>query len=194
MNLLNFNELQANQGVPSTGKILIAEPLLNDPNFSRSVVLLCDHNEEGSVGFVINQPTKLSLDDLLPELPACNINVFVGGPVQPDKIHMIHRIPDILGGSLVCDDIFWGGSYDTLKTLLESGASIGDQIRIFIGYSGWTGGQLEHEMKDNTWLVANANAKLLFETDIKNIWLDSINLLGKKFSYLANFPINPQSN
>src|SRR4051812_28265891 len=83
---------------PKTGQILIAEPLLNDPNFTRSVVLLCEHSDEGSVGFVLNLESDLTLNDLVKNMFASHIVIHQGGPVQAETVHMLHRVPENING------------------------------------------------------------------------------------------------
>ena len=93
-----------------TGKVLIAEPLLNDPNFARAVILLCEHSDEGSVGFILNRSTELTLGDLLPDLYTPLLPIYQGGPVQMDTLHMLHRMPGSFGGNEVMPGVYWGGS------------------------------------------------------------------------------------
>ncbi len=180
---------------PKTGNILIAEPLLNDPNFARSVILLCEHGDEGSVGFVLNHATDLTLNDLVPDIYASHISIYEGGPVQEDTLHMLHRAPGIINGGLeVVKGIYWGGSYDELKEVVWDDNSGKSTVRLFKGYSGWAPGQLENEIKEGTWLIANANDQLLFDTKTEDVWKKAIELLGKKYAYLANMPTDPQLN
>lgn len=178
------------------GQILIAEPLLSDANFTRSVILLCEHGEEGSVGFVLNQATDIKLGNLLKDLPkGSGPEVYKGGPVQPDTLHMMHRMPYLLGeGKEIAAGVHWGGSFDDLCSL-SSGISFdkGD-VRLFMGYSGWAPGQLEHEIKEGTWLIANATEDLLFQTSYADIWKQAIGLLGRKYAHLAHIPTDPQLN
>lgn len=179
---------------PATGRLLIAEPFLSDPNFARSVVLLCEHGEEGTVGFMLNKQTEYTLGDLLPDLYTPTLPVFQGGPVQMDTLHMLHRTPEKFGGSEVAPGIYWGGSYDSLQdTILENSYEPVD-LRLFVGYSGWSPGQLENELKEGAWIVAPVDVKVLFETDNDRIWRAAIESLGKEYAYLANLPLNPQLN
>src|SRR5690349_12991466 len=104
---------------PAAGRILIAEPFLTDPGFARTVVLLCEHGEDGSIGFVLNRPSANNIGDLLPELNNPSLTVFEGGPVQHDTLHMIHRIPEVMGGLEIVPGLFWGGSYTDLSRIIE---------------------------------------------------------------------------
>lgn len=180
---------------PAKGKILIATPFLSDPNFSRSVIFLCEHNDEGTVGFVLNQLTSLTLGDLVTEdVYLQPLAVYQGGPVEPETLHMLHRMENILGGTKITGDICWGGSYDTLKDIGTKDEYNEHNLRLFIGYSGWSHGQLEREISEGSWLVAEPTDELLFETEPHLIWKKAISSLGKNYSFLANMPIDPQLN
>lgn len=179
---------------PETGRLLISEPFLSDPNFARSVVLLCEHGAEGTVGFMLNKPTEYTLGDLLPDLYTPGLPVFRGGPVQMDTLHMLHRSPEKFGGNEIAPGIYWGGSYQSLQDkILENNYQSVD-LRLFIGYSGWSPGQLEKELAEGSWIVAPADARILFDTENDHMWRSAILSLGEEFSYLANLPMDPQMN
>jgi putative transcriptional regulator len=192
MNFLNLNK-PINKLKPQVGRLLIAEPFLNDPNFARSVILICEHGEEGTIGFALNRTTELTLSDLLPELYT-QLKVYQGGPVQMDTLHMIHRIPHILDGNELNNGVFWGGSYEALQDAVTNKVCKPTDIRLFVGYSGWSPGQLERELLENSWIVADMSVDLLFETEPEDVWKRAISLLGNDFAYLANMPVNPQLN
>lgn len=192
MDILNLHK--RTNITPEAGKILIAEPFLADPGFSRTVVLLCEHGAEGSIGFVLNRPSSSSINDLLPEINHATLPVFEGGPVRRDTLHIIHRIPEAIGGVEILPGIYWGGSYDDLAHILESNTFSEQDIRLFIGYSGWDLGQLDDELKEGSWLVANSYADLIFDTESTKVWQDSMRSLGGSFAYLANMPLHPQLN
>lgn len=180
---------------PGTGTLLIAEPFLKDPNFMRTVILLCEHQEEGSFGFVLNREFGSTLEELLPDVTSLSIPVFYGGPVQTDTLHFLHSCPtEIPGGLELTDGIFWGGDFNTALELLETGTIDSNTIRFFIGYSGWTGGQLDSELKEKSWLVAAGNQKLVFPNNLKDLWKDSLRHLGGNYEIMINFPTDPQLN
>ena len=195
MNLFDLNGLTGNTP-PAKGKLLIATPFLNDPNFSRSVVLLCEHASDGTVGFVLNQPANVTLGDLMAELERYMppIALYTGGPVEETTLHIVHRIPEVLGGIAVAPGIYWGGSFEILRDIVRTNEYEEKDLKIFIGYSGWSAGQLEQELLESTWLVGDISAELLFETEPHMVWKKAINRLGKNFSFLANMPIDPQLN
>ena len=150
------------------GTFLIAEPFLNDPNFDRSVVFLCEHSESGSLGFVVNYETNLFLGDVLEENIYEDIPLFIGGPVEKNTLHFLHRRPELIPGSVeVGNGIYWGGDFDQAKRELNSYTLKPEDIRFFVGYSGWSEGQLDEEMARKTWIVAPADAACLFDTPVK---------------------------
>lgn len=174
--------------------MLIADPFLTDPNFARSVIILCEHSEEGSVGFVINRSTSATLGDLLPDIYTPALGVSQGGPVQMDTLHMLHRMPDAFGGNEVVPGVYWGGSYQTLQQLAVTTDFHPSDLKLFVGYSGWSPGQLEKEVSEGSWLVADLSQEILFETETQDMWKRSIKLLGREYAYLANMPLHPQLN
>ena len=180
---------------PGTGVLLIADPFLKDPNFLRTVVFLCEHKEEGSFGFVLNRQYSNTLDELIPELEGHKLAVFYGGPVQQDTIHFLHQYPDIIpGGMEVTKGVFWGGDFDKLVGLLKTNSIDTGKIRFFIGYSGWSEGQLDGELKEKSWLTVKATRKLIFHQKHEEIWKDALKQLGGDYEIMINFPIDPQLN
>ena len=180
---------------PAPGILLIADPFLKDPNFMRTVVFLCDHQDEGSFGFVLNKNYDHTLNELVHGLDDLSIPVFYGGPVQMDTIHFLHQYPDkIPGGYEITDGVYWGGDFETTIGLIRSGEISSGKIRFYIGYSGWGSGQLDGEMKEKSWLSVKANRKLVFHKKTGELWKDALRYLGGDYEMLANFPIDPQLN
>lgn len=178
------------------GTLLIADPFLKDPNFARSVVLLCEHREEqGSFGFVINKLFDQTLNDLVPDIIQPNIPVYFGGPVQLDTIHFVHELPHLIEGSMqLLPGIYWGGRFDQVVELMNRGQLDVRKIKFFIGYSGWSSGQLQSELKDKSWILSEANPRLIFKEAEQEIWKSSLRSLGRDFAMMANFPIDPSLN
>lgn len=178
------------------GCLLIAEPsILGDVSFNRSVILLADHNENGSVGFILNKPLTYSINDLIPDVEV-NFSIYNGGPVEQDNLYFIHKIPDLIPDSIeISNGIFWGGDYETTKTLLNSGLVGRDDIRFFLGYSGWDSNQLEEEMQANSWIVANNIYKNnIFKKSVSSFWKDHLEELGGEYLLWINAPENPMLN
>lgn len=161
----------------------------------RTVVFLCEHVEAGSFGFVLNRPYGNTLDELIPELAEHKIPVFYGGPVQMDTIHFLHQYPDeVPGGVEVLKGVYWGGEFEKVIEFIKSGEINPNKIRFYIGYSGWSDGQLEDELKEKSWLTVKATRKLVFHKKAGEIWKDALRHLGGDFEMLINFPIDPQLN
>ena len=180
---------------PTPGILLIADPFLKDPNFLRTVVFLCEHREEGSFGFLLNRQYENTLDELIPELEEYKLPVFYGGPVQQDTIHFLHQYPEeVPGGIEVLKGVFWGGDFDKLVEMIKRGSADTQKIRFYIGYSGWSNGQLTDEMKEKSWLTVKATRKLIFHHNYEEIWKESLKLLGGDYEMMINFPIDPQLN
>lgn len=181
--------------LPQKGRILISEPFLMDNYFKRSIVLITEHSEEGTVGFVLNKPVNMKVNEIMSDFPAIDAIVSLGGPVQTNTLHYIHTLGDIIPNSMkVIDNIFWGGEFEVIKRLLESGSLYHENIRFFLGYSGWQSSQLEDELSDNAWVVADIRPEEIMTPMNKYFWNKTLHRLGKKYQMWANFPENPQMN
>ena len=180
---------------PAAGILLIAEPFLKDPNFLRTVVFLCEHQPQGSFGFVLNKQIEQTLDELVTDMEGFNLPVYYGGPVQMNTIHFLHQYADLIPESIkVSHDIYWGGNFETITALIKSKSIDCKKIKFFIGYSGWGDGQLGSEMKEKSWLTVAANSRLVFNTAQDEIWKNSLHQLGGEYKSLINYPIDPQLN
>lgn len=169
---------------------------MNDPNFTRSVVLLTEHGENGTLGFVINHPSLLMVDDLIAMMGGVNFPVYLGGPVAMDTIHFIHRCPHkINDGEEIAKGIYWGGNFETLKALVGKGEISRDEVKFFVGYSGWGEEQLQEELEGNTWIVSDQyDSDIVFSGDTEAIWKEVIINLGPKYAHISKFPQNPNLN
>ncbi|MFD1256562.1 YqgE/AlgH family protein [Mucilaginibacter terrae] len=181
---------------PASGRLLISEPFMNDPNFKRSVILLAEHSEEGTLGYVLNHLSDYKLSDVLPDLAYSEMPIYKGGPVATNTLHFIHRCPEkIAGGVEVWDGIYWGGSFEAIKELIATFQITENEIKFFAGYSGWTPGQLDVEIGEDTWIVANTfNPEIAFTHDEQNLWRQAVIGLGQRYAHIANFPENPTLN
>lgn len=180
---------------PAAGVLLIADPFLKDPNFMRTVVLLTEHQEEGTVGFVLNRQYENTLDELLPDMVGFSVPVYYGGPVQMNTIHFLHCQPMLVpGGVEIMPGVYWGGDFESVLQHLKDGTLDVNDIRFFIGYSGWSAGQLDGEMDEKTWLTVAATNELIFHPNAEEIWKDAIKHLGGEYEMMINFPIDPQLN
>jgi putative transcriptional regulator len=182
------------------GTLLISQPFLGDPNFERSVILLCrDEPEEGSFGLVLNRLTSLTLGDVL-ELPASLSNtvselpLYVGGPVEPNTLHYLHRRADLPDAIDLGQDVFWGGDFELLLHHIQTGKLAPDDVRLFAGYSGWSEGQLANEMQSQSWIRHPASAGKVFTLASDAFWRDILREKGGRFKVLSNYPVDPRLN
>lgn len=178
------------------GSVLISEPFLGDPNFERSVVLICEHETtQGTFGLVLNQTSNLLLADVLEENIYPDVPLFVGGPVQHNTLHYLHRRPDLIdGGIKVMEGVIWGGNFTQVKELLNNGVLSPDDIRCFIGYSGWEIDQLVGELKKDSWIISETTADVIFNTPAKNFWRSLLKDMGGDFKVMSNYPLDPRLN
>jgi putative transcriptional regulator len=183
----------------TVGKLLIAEPMLGDPNFDRTVVLMIEHTPEGALGVVLNRPTELDVDAVLEDwapLAAPPSVLYLGGPVEQNGVLALgrrhgHTDPDdIPGWTTVLGEV---GSVDLHRDPAELAASLAG-IRFFAGYSGWGGGQLEAEQDQGAWLVVPAASDDVFAPDPDAMWRAVLRRQGGKLSMLADFPAHPSLN
>ncbi len=173
----------------TSGKVLLAEPFMVDPNFKRAVVLLCEHHDEGTIGFIINKMINMKINELLSDFPEFNAPVFYGGPVQTDTIHYIHNMGDVLEDSQkISDGVFWGGDYEKLKFLISSQLVQPKNIRFFVGYAGWSSGQLSEELNYGSWLSAEMDSNYLFKTKSDFLWSQVMENKGDAYSVIAQMP------
>ncbi len=191
MDYFKFN----NSHKPAKGSFLISEPFLPDPNFERTVVLLCEHNEEGSFGFVLNKISGVALEDIIEDIKNFEEKVYIGGPVQQDTLHFIHRADYLEGGVDIGNGLYWGGNFEQLMVLIDTKQIKPEDFRFFVGYSGWSAGQLVEELEANSWIVApNATPDLVFDLDNEALWKTLLKLLGGRFSIYSNYPTDPRLN
>lgn len=179
---------------PKRGRIIISEPFLPGNYFSRSTILLVEHSDKGAIGFILNKPVETAVKDLFKDFPDFGAEVYVGGPVGNESIYYIHTLGDKLHGSIhVKDNLYWGGDFDHLKALIGAGLVELNQVRFFIGYSGWSEGQLEKEIIENSWLVTDAPVEAIMNSD-EDFWIDSVKNAGGHYELWQNFPEDPTLN
>ncbi|WP_111669799.1 YqgE/AlgH family protein [Algoriphagus litoralis] len=182
--------------IPQAGNLLISEPFLQDENFVRSVVLLCEHTSEGSFGLVLNKPSILRLSELVEELSFLDCEIFVGGPVEQNTLHFIYFGEKKLDGSIaIGEDLWWGGAFDDLVSHLKTGLMDQDSVRFFIGYSGWASGQLSDELSENTWIISDSKLDtVVLQNTPDELWKSVLKNMGGPFKVMANYPLDPRLN
>lgn len=180
----------------SQGSLLLSEPFIQDPRFERSVILLCDHDDNSSMGFILNNPTSINLSDIIIDIENTNFEIYFGGPVESSNLFYIHQAFDKLqSGSLIVDDIYLGTDFDTLLVLIQENLISPNEVKFFFGYSGWDKNQLNKEISQNSWAVHQSfDSSLLFLVDGENLWKQALISLGPKYAHIANFPKSPNLN
>lgn len=178
------------------GQLLIAEPsIIGDMSFNRAIILLADHNDSGTVGFIINKPLEYSLKDLIDNTNS-KIKVYNGGPVEQDNLYFIHKSPDLIPNSIeIGNGLFWGGDFDVVINLINTGKLLDNQIKFFLGYSGWDKNQLTSELNTNSWVISDN----IYHDDIITInstsfWREKMLELGGEYSIWSNAPEHPSYN
>lgn len=180
---------------PQKGRILIAEPFLQGPYFARSIVLLTEHGEEGSVGFVLNKSTDVYPDEVIEDLFNFGGELFIGGPVSSNTLHFLHTMgKDVPGSMQITPSIYWGGDFEAIKQLINAGKADKNSVRFFAGYAGWSPGQLESEIEENSWIVTTLDDYRIMHANSGTIWKESMENLGDVYRTWSNFPTNPAFN
>ena len=192
---LDIFKIRTNNIPPQKGRILIAEPFLHGDYFNRAVVFLVAYSDKGAVGFILNKKIDFLLQDVFLNFPKFNANVFLGGPVAADSIFFIHKLGDKLPGSIkVLGNLFWGGDFEALKNLIANGLVKPADIHFFLGYSGWDAGQLEDEIKEDSWLVTDVDENAIMRDTSDMKWTDFVKKAGNRYSIWENYPENPSFN
>lgn len=167
---------------------------MNDPNFFRTVILLCEHGDEGTVGFVMNRRVELSVGSLFPDSVMASLPVYQGGPVQLDTLCILQRTKTSHTGHEIVPGMFWGSAFQTIEEEVATGKKGLSDVQFYVGYSGWRAGQLEAELQSGCWLVADASLPLIFDTPREDLWRTVLGLMGDEYKNLANLPPSPQLN
>lgn len=189
---LNFQ----NKILPDKGKLLLAEPFLVDNYFTRAVILIVDHNLEGTTGFIINKPIDVTVKTVLKKFPLQNPHLHIGGPVSQDALYYIHTLGSLIPGSThVIDNLYWGGNYTNIVALLEKDEAYLQQIKFFAGYAGWGAKQLNTELSEKSWIVAHYEESFdVINQNASTMWASLLKRMGGDFSIISNFPLNPIDN
>lgn len=191
---INLFDIKFKQIPPKAGRVLIAQPSLSDPFFKRTVIYLVEHDANGCMGFIVNRKLNISLSDILVDFPDVDVNVSVGGPVSPETINFLHTLGDLIPNTYpLGNGIYMNGDINALKTLAIAGKVNAKNLRIFIGYSGWGPKQLENEIKEKSWVVANFPPAEVMKGVYDN-WYFAVQQLGEKFKVWTIYPENPSLN
>ena len=190
---MDYLNITYNNIRPQRGKVLISQPFMMDGCFRRSVVLLTEYSKVGATGFVLNKPLQINLDDLMDDFPVSDAQLSIGGPVSTDTLHYLHTFAHIPDAIEVVNGIYWGGNFETVRQLLSISILKPEDIRFFLGYSGWSDGQLDHELKNNSWLVGDIRPRQIIHPP-RDLWQESVKSMGEPYQLWTTFPENPGNN
>jgi len=185
-----------NEEDPAKGKLLISDPFLDEDYFRRSVVYLCEHNIDGSFGFVVNNFISINLNELDESLPKVEAQISLGGPMEVNSLYFIHQFGDQIQNSAeISDGVFLGGDFQQLSNKIVEDQSNISKVRFIIGYAGWKRKQLKEEIKNNAWIVKELSSPLqLFESQSRLSWKRVMFNLGGKYKIMSKFPLTPMNN
>ena len=188
-NISKLNNLK-----PQKGRLLLAEPFMNDDHFSRSVIYMCEHDKTGSYGFILNNKLHIKLDEIIPDIEIPNINVYYGGPVHSSNLFFLHQLGDIINSSVkISDNIWTSGDFNQIIEFMNMGILDINKIKFLLGYAGWTKNQLETEFDSNSWIAIDLKKENIFCKN-DDLWKEVLSNRGGKLKAIANFPINPTDN
>lgn len=191
----NIFRIETNNVLPAKGKVLISEPFLCDTNFARSVVLLVEHGEKGSMGIILNKLSRLLVNDVVKEFKyLADIPLYKGGPIGTDTLFFLHMLSDIKGALPISEGIYLNGDFDAIKRYILQGNPIDGKIRFFLGYSGWDAEQLQQEISENTWVIGSADKMNLMNNAVGDLWKMSLKKLGTQYMQWTHFPKVPSLN
>jgi putative transcriptional regulator len=185
------------RNAPKKGDLLIAEPsIIGDSSFNRSVILITQHTqEEGTVGFILNKALDYKLSDVITNTNI-DFKLYIGGPVEQNNLYYIHTKPELIPNSIeISNGIFWAGDFEDALLLIEDGIITENDIKFFLGYSGWDSHQLEQELLDKTWILSENNHKTkIIQESNAAFWKNYMRSLGNDYSIWSNAPENPAFN
>lgn len=192
LNLDIFNLLDT-QPTPARGSLLVAKPTVEDFCFKRSVTLIVDNDhEEGTMGLIVNRPTLITLENVMPEVEgAGRVPLYLGGPVGTNQLFFIHTLgAEVIPQSeQIVPGVFLGGDFEAIKMYLASEEPLDGKIKFMIGYSGWSAGQLDDELKRHDWAVLKSHAaSLIFDFQDQDVWDKAVASFGEQYRMWRNWP------
>jgi putative transcriptional regulator len=190
-----FVQIKTNDLKPSKGRLLLSEPFMGDYYFGRSVILLAEHNDEGSFGIIMNKPVTAEFNEVLKNFPDFDAPIYLGGPVETNSLFYVHTKGEKLEGSVeIIKGLYWGGDIEALKEMILLGSIQPEDIRFYLGYSGWAANQLETELKRNSWVITRSSKARLLKLDPMTMWEKLLMQMGEEYTYWTKFPVDPGMN
>lgn len=192
---IDYFKIETNKVIPEKGNILIAEPFLSEVYFKKSLLLVVEYNAEGAIGFVMNKPVALKIQEIIEGFPEFDADISIGGPVQTNTIHFVHTLGNLIPDSVhLKDNLYWGGRFDVLQDLISKKIVKRSQVKFFMGYSGWSTQQLEEEISQNSWLVCSLKENEIMKQLNQSSWETTLLSLGSRYRLWTNAPSNPNLN
>ena len=190
-------QVESNKEFPRQGSLLIAAPFLRDYQFSRTVILMVEHNEEGSMGIILNKnfSNLMTLNEVVPELASLPpIPLYKGGPVGRDTLFYLHTLSYLKDALPLGNGLYLNGDFNQMQQYILRGAPTQGVARFFMGYAGWQKGQLKQEMKQNTWIVNNESQVDLLNMYLRDLWQEALCDMGGKYMIWSRYPKYPFMN
>ncbi|RPG80911.1 MAG: YqgE/AlgH family protein [Crocinitomicaceae bacterium TMED114] len=189
------------KAAPRAGQFLLSEPFLTDPWFGRKTVFLCDHDADGTIGLVLDNGTGRRLKDVLPEAEAWGLDheVYLGGPIHDDSLFFLHTLGDRVSDAMpVLPGLWLGGDFEGIREAFGQGQVAPGSIRFFVGYSGWSAGQLDAEVERSSWYVHDAGLQekldIVLNAEPGDLWRRLLGQKGPEFAKVTGLPVDPSLN
>lgn len=194
---MSIFQIESNKETPRQGSLLVSAPFLKDYHFARSVVLVVEHNDEGSMGIVMNKnfSNLMTLNELVPELASIPpIPLYKGGPVGRDTLFYLHTFSYLKDALPLGNGLYVNGDFEQMKRYILAGGETQGMVRFFMGYAGWQRGQLTQEIEANTWMVSNDSQVDLLNMYLRDLWKESLCDMGGKYAVWSRYPKYPIMN
>ena len=194
---MSIFQIESNKATPRQGSLLVSAPFLKDYHFARSVVLVVEHNDEGSMGIVMNKnfSNLMTLNELVPELASIPpIPLYKGGPVGRDTLFYLHTFSYLKDALPLGNGLYVNGDFEQMKRYILAGGETQGMVRFFMGYAGWQRGQLTQEIEANTWMVSNDSQVNLLNMYLRDLWKESLYDMGGKYAVWSRYPKYPIMN
>ena len=190
-------QIESNKIHPRKGDLLISAPFLKDFYFARSVILMIENNDEGSMGIVLNKSFSnfMTLNEVIPELASLPpIPLYKGGPVERKTLFYLHSFSELKDALPLGNGLYVNGDFEQMKRYLLCGGSTQGYIRFFMGYTGWQKGQLKQEIETNTWIINKDSRLDLLNMHLRDLWKESLCDMGGKYAVWSHYPKYPIMN
>ena len=194
---MSIFQIESNKATPRQGSRLVSAPFLKDYHFARSVVLVVEHNDEGSMGIVMNKnfSNLMTLNELVPELASIPpIPLYKGGPVGRETLFYLHTFSYLKDALPLGNGLYVNGDFEQMKRYILAGGETQGMVRFFMGYAGWQRGQLTQEIEANTWMVSNDSQVDLLNMYLRDLWKESLCDMGGKYAVWSRYPKYPIMN